>query len=92
MQAKNGRNASIVEDDQDQDPGQEIDIVVVALVPDPGRVTGIGAAVTSIVPDLGLVTGIGDLVRVLEIVIAEDDPGPDHVTMNVDRKPGKDHL
>ena len=75
MQAKNGRNASIVEDDQDQDPGQEIDIVVVALVPDPG-----------------LVTGIGDLVRVLEIVIAEDDPGPDHVTMNVDRKPGKDHL
>ena len=75
MQAKNGRNASIVEDDQDQDPGQEIDIVVVALVPDPG-----------------LVTGIGDLVRVLETVIAEDDPGPDHVTMNVDRKPGKDHL
>ena len=75
MQAKNGRNASIVEDDQGQDPGQEIDIVVVALVPDPG-----------------LETGIGDLVRVLEIVIAEDDPGPDHVTMNVDRKPGKDHL
>lgn len=89
MQAKNERNARNVEDGQD--PGQEIEIVVVALVPDPGLVTVIGVAVTStvLVPGIEIV---GDLVHVLEIITAEDDPGPDPVTMNVDQKPDKDHL